>query len=150
MRISFSDRKTGWVLLIAGFILSGFFSFDLYDNFKYLQRAVEGFGKIVSIEPIDAGGRKIQSLVEVQFLTRDSRLYDVKLPDFVFDQFSYRRLPSVGQLVTFLYDPNNPKEVRSLQVSDQYPGSDIFFIMVGIIPIFFGLRILKKATNGIY
>jgi len=150
MRISFSDRKTGWVLLIAGFILSGFFSFDLYDNFKYLQRAVEGFGKIVSIEPIDAGDRKIQSLVEVQFLTRDSRLYDVKLPDFVFDQFSYRRLPSVGQLVTFLYDKNNPKEVRSLQVSDQYPWSEILLILASLIPIYFGLQILKKTSTGIY
>ena len=150
MRVSFSNRKTGWVLLMVGLILFGMFSLDLYDNFKYLHSAVKGCGEIISTEPIDRDGKHFAQIVEVQFLTRDSQLCKVDLPSYVFDPSSRDRHLSVGQLVTFLYNPNNPKEVMSLQVADQYPGSDIFFILVGFIPMFFGLRILKKsifATN---
>ena len=150
MRISFSNRKTGWFLLIAGFILSGIFSFDFYDNFKYLKSAVEGSGKIISIELISINERHFKKMVEVQFSTKDSHLFTVKLPDFVFDQSLYSNRLKVGWLVTFLYDSNNPNDVRSLQVSDQYPWSEILLILISLIPIYFGLRILKKATTGIY
>lgn len=150
MRISFSDRKTGWFLVLAGLILLGLFSFDFYDNSKYLSRAVRGYGKIVSFEPINVDGRYIPRLVEVQFSTESSQVYKVLLPDYVFQPHYYHGLYfGVGQPVTFLYDLDHPAQVRSLQVANQYPWSEILLILAGFIPIYFGGRILKNSKAGI-
>lgn len=137
---------------MVGFVLLGIISFDLYDNFKYLKSAIKGYGEIISIEPVDIDGKHIRKIVEVQYLTKDSRLCKVKLPDYVFDSSVWggRYYLSEGKSVTFLYDPNNPQEVRPLQVSDQYPWSEILLILASLIPIYSGLRILKKAKVGIY
>jgi hypothetical protein len=138
MRISLSSAKTGWFLLVAGFILLGIVSFHFYDNFEFLRRAVRGYGKINSLVKIQDGRTTKTLWVQVQFKAEDSKIYTVVLPNEIFRPFR-------GNPVTFLYNPDNPQDARSLQVSYQYPWSEILLVLACLIPVYSGFRILLKA-----
>lgn len=154
MRISFSSRKTGWFLLAAGLVLLGICSFHFYDNSKFLSKAVQGNGKVLFRLPLGnerQRGSPSPSLMEIQFKTETSQIIKVEVPDVVIGPFraGYSRTLSGGEAVSFLYDPDNPREIRSLQVSYQYPWSEILLILASLVPIYFGLRILKRAAAGV-
>jgi len=147
MKISFSTQKSGWALLGIGIVLSGVVFFNFYNDSIFLKKAIQGQGKIISVEKTQVHNRAYNDLLGIQFLSNSSRLIEVRvLKEDLGPHFSSAfPLLYVGMSVTFLYDPDNPQEIRSLQVSYEYPWSEILLLLASFIPVYFGLRILKKT-----
>lgn len=149
MKISFSNRKTGLALLGIGFVFLAVVSFFFYDDAKFLRKAIRGYGTIISVSGYPTYDQHSRKLLSVRFVTEASEPVTVQVPDYDVGLSFSRYIWMLGQPVTFLCDPNNPKDIRPLTVSDQYPWSEILLVLASLIPIYFGFRILRKNSSGL-
>jgi len=122
-------------LIIVGLMITASMTLSLIDASLFLKKAVRGEGTIISV--VHHQWRRGGWVIKVRYQPAGFQAVQATTRG--------NSTSSVGQSVSFLYDPDNYQKVRSLGMKSQYPWVGILMILVGLSITGFGLVWFRKA-----